>query len=332
MMKKITARIVSIGSYLPSQVLSNEDLEKMVETSDEWIVSRTGIKERRLAASDEFSSDMGAKAAMSALSQAEIAPMDVEMILTATMSPDYICPSTANLIQAKIGANRAAAMDLQAACSGFIYCLSVAKAYIESGMYQTILVVATEKMSAFIDYEDRSTCVLFGDGAAAAVVKASGEGLSIDAICLGADGQLADLSMIPGGGSRYPASAETVANKQHYFKMAGNEIFKHAVRRMTAASRECLNLAKLSEADISWLIPHQANARIIDAIGKQFNIPDDRIYKTLHKYGNTSASSIAIALKELLEENKLNQGEHLLLAVFGVGLTWGAAVLTKVGD
>lgn len=325
------ARLIGLGTYLPERVLTNQELEKMVDTSDEWIVSRTGMRERRLAAADEFPSDMGAKAAQQALHTCGLESNTIEMILVATMSPDYLSPSTANLIQAKIQAEKAASMDIQAACSGFLYALSIAKAYIESGLYRYILVVATEKMSAFIDYKDRSTCILFGDGAAAAVVAAQGEGLQIDSLCLGSDGCLADLSMIPGGGSRHPACSETVEKGLHYFKMSGNEIFKQAVRRMSAASRECLERANLQETDISWLIAHQANKRILDAMAKQFNISDEKVYKTIHKYGNTSASSMAIALHELMQEHQFRVGEHVLLTAFGVGVTWGAALLTKVG-
>lgn len=326
-----TARIIGLGSYLPKRILSNQELEQMVETSNDWIVSRTGMHERRLAASDEFPSDMGAAAAHQALENCGLKPEDIEMILVATMSPDYISPSTANLIQAKLQAVHAASMDIQAACTGFLYALSVAKAFIESRTYQNILVVATEKMSAFVDYQDRNTCILFGDGAAAAVVSGIGKGLKIDTLCLGSDGQLADLFKITAGGSREPASKETVDSKKHFCKMEGNELFKHAVRRMTSASQECLKEANLQQTDIGWLVPHQANKRIIDAMAKNFSIPEDRVYQTIHKYGNTSASSIAIALHELVVEKKLTEGDHLLLTAFGGGLTWGAAVLTQIG-
>lgn len=326
----LKARIISLGSYLPKKILSNQDLERIVDTSDEWIVSRTGMRERRIAAKDEFPSDMGAQAALQALEAVHLSPSDIDMIIVASMSPDYISPSTANLIQAKIQAENAAAMDIQAACTGFLYALSVAKAFIEAGHYHYVLVVASEKMSAFIDYQDRSTCVLFGDGAAAAVVAAQGEGLRIDTLCLGSDGQLADLVKIPAGGSRHPASQETVEQRLHYFQMSGNEVFKHAVRRMSAAARECLAKAGLDEVDVSWLVPHQANKRIIDAIAKHFNIAESKVYQTVHKYGNTSASSIAIALNELMHEQEFEEGEHLLLTAFGGGLTWGAAILTKV--
>lgn len=330
MKHRITARIIGLGSYLPKRILTNQELERMVETSDEWIVTRTGMRERRLAESDEFPSDMGAQAAQQVLNKCGMDPDQIDMLIVSTMSPDFISPSTATLIQAKINAQRAAAMDIQAACTGFLYALSAAKAYVESGCFRNVMVVATEKMSAFMDYKDRSTCVIFGDGAAAAIVAAQGEGLRIDTLCLGSDGQLADLVKIPAGGARHPATKETVEQGLHYFKMSGNEVFKHAVRRMSAACRECLVQAGIEENEVSWLVPHQANKRIIDAIAKNFNIPESKVYQTVHKYGNTSSSSIAIALHELMEEHKFQEGEHLLLTAFGGGLTWGASILTKV--
>lgn len=330
MMGNAIARIVGTGSYLPKRILTNKDLEGMVETSDEWIVSRTGIKERRLAEDHEYPSDMGAQAAIKALQASHVSPEEIDMIIVATMSPDYIAPSTANLIQAKLFALQAATMDIQAACTGFLSALSIAKAYIESGIYQTVLVIAAEKMSAFMDYTDRSTCVLFGDGACAAVVKNKGSGLKIEAICLGGDGTLADLGKIPAGGSRHPASLETVHQKQHYFQMNGNEIFKHAVRRMSSAARHCLMQAGLDETQIKWLVAHQANQRIIDAIAKNFNLPQEKVYKTIHKYGNTSASSVGIALDELIQEKACQEGDYLLLAAFGIGLTWGASLLSQI--
>ena len=330
MIKRPVARILSVRSYLPERILTNKDLEKLVDTSDEWIVSRTGMHERRIAESNECPSDMGAIAALRAIEAASVSVQDIDLILVATMSPDHLSPSTACFIQAKIGADRAAAMDIQAACTGFLYGLSIAKAYIESGLYRNVLLVAAEKMSAFIDYADRTTCVLFGDGAAAAVISHEGAGFKIDNVTLGADGTLADLVIIPAGGSRQPATLETVAQGQHYFKMVGNEVFKHAVRRMTSAARACLQAVGLEDSQLSWLVPHQANKRIIDAMAKQFNIPEEKVYKTVHKYGNTSASSVAIALDELLQEHQFIDGEYLLLTAFGGGLTWGASVLSKV--
>lgn len=324
----IKARITGTGSYLPERILTNQDLEKMVETSDEWIVTRTGMKERRLARSDEFPSDMGAQAAKKALENAGLRVDQIDFILVATLTPDYLFPSTACLIQKILDAKQAGAMDIQAACTGYLYALSVAKSFVESGIYKNILLVATEKLSSITDYQDRSTCVLFGDGAAACVVSAAGKGLVIEHVELGADGEQAELLLLPAGGSRCPTSLETVAERKHYIKMAGNEVFKHAVRRMEAACKKCLEICGLQEPDISWLVPHQANMRIIDAIAKRFeHLPADRIYKTVHKYGNTSASSVGIALDELLRESAIQNNEKMLLTAFGSGLTWGAAVL-----
>lgn len=326
-MKK--AHITGIGSYLPSKVLNNQELESMVETTDDWIVSRTGIKERRIAAQDEHPSDMGAAAAKIALHQAGLAPDHIDMILVCTMSPDYISPSTAAIIQHKIGAAKAAAVDVQAACSGFLYGLSIAKAYVESGMYQKVLLISTEKMSAFIDYQDRNTCVLFGDGASACVISSDNKGLAIDAVCLGADGDLADLVIIPAGGARHPASEVTLQKRMHYFKMSGKEVFKYAVKKMGSAAVECLTKAGVSLNQINWVIPHQANLRIMEAMAKLFEMPAERIYKTIHKYGNISAACIPVALDELMQETKPSSGERILLLAAGGGMTWGSALLTK---
>jgi 3-oxoacyl-(acyl-carrier-protein) synthase III len=328
-MKKELARIIGIGSYLPKKVLSNADLEKMVETTDEWIVQRTGVKERRIAAVDESSSDMGAEAAKKALSDAGIAATDVDMIVVATMTPDHLAPTNASIIQRHLGAENASAMDVQAACTGFIYGLSIAKAYVESGLAKCILLVATEKMSTVVDYTDRNTCILFGDGAAAAVITGSGDGLVIDTICLGSDGNQADLIVVPAGGSRLPTSAETVAGRLHYVRLEGREVFKHAVRRMATAAQECLRRAQLDASQIKWLLPHQANERIMNATAESVGVPLDKMIKTVDKYGNTSASGVAIALDELIREKPLNDNEHLLLVAFGAGLTWGAALLTQ---
>ena len=328
---KLIAKIIGTGSYLPKRVLSNKDLEQMVETSDEWIVSRTGMKERRIARADEFTSDMGAAAARAALADANLLADEIDLILVATLTPDYYCPSTACLIQQEIGAKNAGALDIQAACTGYLYALATAKAFIESGLYKHVLVIAAEKLSSVTNYKDRGTCILFGDGAAACVVSSrEGKGLILSGLQLGADGEQGNLLILPAGGCRNPASAETLEKGQHYIQMAGNEVFKHAVRRMESACKECLEAASLLESDISWLIPHQANMRIIDAIAKRFqHLPPERIYKTVHKYGNTSASSVGIALDELLREREVKEGEHILLTAFGGGFTWGAAVLTQ---
>jgi 3-oxoacyl-[acyl-carrier-protein] synthase-3 len=324
------ARITGLGAYLPKKVLSNSDLEKMVDTNDEWIRTRTGMQERRLAEADEFTSDMGYEAAKKALVAAQIEPSAIDMIIVATMTPDYITPSTAAIIQAKLGATNAAAIDIQAACTGFLYGLAQAKAFIEAGMYKNVLLIASEKLSSFVDYKDRNTCILFGDGASAVVVSGSGEGLAIGQPCLGADGEQIDLLLIPGGGTRNPCTKMTLEQGLHTIKMAGNEVFKHAVRRMTAAARQCLDLAGLKDDAISWFVPHQANMRIITSLAEYLNVPQEKVYVTIHKYGNTSASSVAIALTELVEEKPLVEGENLLLVGFGAGLTWGSILLTKI--
>lgn len=328
-MKKILAKIRSTASYLPEKILSNRDLEALVDTSDEWIVSRTGMKERRIARDDEAASDMGIKAARLALERADLSPIDLDLVLVATSTPDYLMPSTAALIQAALGAEKAAAFDMEAACTGYVYALATAKAFIESGMYRHVLVVATEKISSFIDYKDRSTCVLFGDGAAASVVSMEGEGLIIEAIELGSDGALADLIKIPAGGSRAPASKETLEQRQHYFRMEGKEVFKHAVRRMGQAIDSCLLKANVAPDAIGRLVPHQANDRILEALAKRLGMSSEKVARTVHKYGNTSAASCPITLDELLQDEPPKSGERLLLAAFGAGLTWGALLLRQ---
>lgn len=325
-----TARIIGTGSYLPERILTNQDLEKMVDTSDEWIVTRTGMRERRIAGRDEFTSNMGVAASLKALAAAGKTVQDIDLILVATLTPDYVFPSTAALIQKELKAVKAAAFDFQAACTGYLYGLSMAKGFIQSGLFRTVLLVASEKLSSIVNYQDRNTCVLFGDGAAAAVISDEGSGLEIREVCLGADGELAELLMLPAGGCRQPASSETIANKQHYLVMEGKEVFKHAVRRMESAAKDCLDKAKMQESDIDWLVPHQANERIIDAIAKRFSIDEAKVYKTVHKYGNTSASAIAIALDELILEKDVTAGNNILLVAFGAGLTWGASILTKI--
>ncbi|MCB1113221.1 MAG: ketoacyl-ACP synthase III [Chlamydiia bacterium] len=317
-----------LGRYVPSKILTNLELEEMVDTSHDWIVTRTGIHERRIASMEEASSHLGREAARKAIEKAGIDKSQIDMIICATMTPDYITPSTAALIQQELGLPRCPAFDIQAACTGFIYALSQAKAFIESGLYKNVLIIATEKMSAVIDYEDRNTCVLFGDGAAAAIVSGEGSGFLIPTVQLGADGDQSHLILIPGGGSRMPASEASVKARDHFVKMEGREVFKHAVRRMTAAVQNCLKENGMKEEDIAWLIPHQANKRIIESIASQFNIPDAQIFMTLHKYGNTSGSSVGIALSELEEEVELKSGDNLLLVAFGAGLTWGATILT----
>ena len=323
------AKIIGLGAYLPERVLSNQDLEKIVDTTDEWITSRTGMKERRIAADNEFTSDMGAAAAQRALEDSGLKGEEIDLILVATLTPDYVFPSTACLIQEKIGAVNAAAMDMQAACTGYIYALSAAKAYVESGMYQNVLIVAAEKLSSIVDYEDRNTCVLFGDGASSCIVSSSKKGFAIENVSLGCDGKQSELLILPAGGSKNPASMETVQGGQHFIKMEGREVFKHAVRRMEGAVKACLDASGLDEQSISWMVPHQANIRIIEALAKRFQVPSEQVYLTIHKYGNTSASSVGIALDELVKEKNVKKGERIVLLGFGAGLTWGAAALTS---
>ncbi|MBM3199215.1 MAG: ketoacyl-ACP synthase III [Chlamydiae bacterium] len=324
------AKIIGLGSYVPERILSNQDLEKMVDTSDEWIFTRTGMKERRIAAKDECTSDMGYQAALRALSDAGLLSTDLDLILVATLTSDYDFPSTACLLQHRLGALNIPAFDLQAACTGYLYALATAKAFVESGMYRTILVVGSEKLSTIVNYADRNTCILFGDGAAACVVSSlpSQKSLCIRDISLGADGEQAQLLVLPAGGSKNPSSLETVSCGLHYLRMEGKEVFKHAVRRMETACKECVDRVGLKEDEISWLVPHQANIRIIETIAKRFELPMERVFMTIHKYGNTSSSSIGIALDELMREKSLSSGENLLLTAFGSGLTWGASILT----
>lgn len=331
-MKDKKARITALGSYVPDRILSNEELEKMVDTSDEWITTRTGIKERRLAGENEHPSTMGAEAARRAIASAGLDPTELDLILVATMTPDYICPSTAALIQNLIGATRAAAVDFQAACSGFLYGLSMAKAYIESGIYKNVLLIATEKLSSFVDYTDRNTCILFGDGASAAIICGEGVGLAIDYISLGTDGAQADIFQIPAGGAREPATAETISAKRHYIQMQGREMYRHAVRRMEEETLLCLQKMQMNIDQIKWLVPHQANIRIINTLREKISFPEEKVYITLPKYGNTSASSVAIALDELHQNHSLEEGEHLLLVAFGAGVTWAVTLLTKVSS
>lgn len=331
-MKKIKcASIWGTGSYLPSKILTNSDLEQMVETSDEWIVTRTGIKERRIAGPEEYTSWMGAMAAEKAIVDAHISKGQIGCIIFATAAPDYIFPASGALAQAYLGIREVPSFDCMVACTGYLYGLSIAKAYVESGIYRCVLLIAADKLSSFVDYQDRNTCVLFGDGASACVVGEKREGtLEIVNINLGADGNLGDLLSLPAGGSREPASSQTVELKKHFISMEGKEVFKHAVRRMEQSAKACIQNAGLEEHDIDWLVPHQANERIIDAIAKRFEVDESRVFKTLAKYGNTAASSVGIALDELLHTQPIVPGDHLLLTAFGGGLSWGAVVLHRV--
>jgi 3-oxoacyl-[acyl-carrier-protein] synthase-3 len=312
---------------LPERVLTNAELEEMVETSDEWIVTRTGMRERRIAREDEFTSDMAAEAAKAALADSGLDVDKVDLIIVATITPDMPFPSTACLVQDKIGAKKALCFDLEAACSGFLYAMEVGRGMLMSGLYENALVIGAEKMSSAIDWEDRGTCVLFGDGAGAVVLKRSEESAKILATTVGSDGSLGDLLMIPAGGSRNPASHKTVDERLHYMKMAGNNVFKYAVRHMCNAGRTALEKAGLTTDDIDWVVPHQANMRIIQAISDRVGIPMDKFVINLDRLGNTTAATVPLALDESIRDGRIKPGHKVLIIVFGGGFTWGATVL-----
>lgn len=322
-----SVHIVGTGSYVPDRVLTNADLEKMVDTTDEWIVTRTGIKERRIAPDYMCTSDMGAEAARRAMEQAGAREDEIDLIICATITPDMPFPSTACLIQQKLGAKRAAAFDVEAACSGFLYGLEIGQQFITSGTYNTVLVVGAEKLSTIVDWQDRQTCVLFGDGAGAAVLRSRGEDHGILTTCMGADGSQADILLMPAGGAKYPASKESVSAGMHHLKMAGKEVFKQAVIAMQTAAEEALRKCNLTIDDIKCVIPHQANVRILEALTARLGVPMEKVYVNLHRYGNVSAASVAIALDEAAREGRFQHGDLILLVVFGSGLTWASCVI-----
>lgn len=319
--------IIGLGKYLPENVLTNKDLERMVDTTDEWIVERTGIKERRIASENEATSDMALNAAKAALKNAKLKPIDINLIIVATITPDMFFPSTACIIQNKLGIKNAPAFDINVACSGFIYGIVLANQFIKSGVYKHVLVVAAEKMSGITDWKDRSTCVLMGDGAGAAVLGEVKEG-GILSCHLGADGSQGDLLKLPAGGSRLPASVSTIENRLHFLKMQGNVLFKHAVRLMAEAAQKVTEPLGLKGDDISLVIPHQANVRILHAVAKRMGIdPAKKLYLNIDKYGNMSAASSAVALTEAVEEGRVKKGDIIVLDAFGAGLTYGAIVI-----
>jgi len=322
-----SASIVSTGAYLPSRVLSNAELEKMVETSNEWILSRTGIRERRIAAEGEFTSDMGARAASQALELGGIDPKSIDLIIVATCTPDTIFPSTACHIQHKIGATRAAAFDVQAACSGFLYALVTAEQFIAAGAYETILVVGAEKLSSIVNWQDRNTCVLFGDGAGAVVLRHRPGARGLLAFDLGADGAQTEILSVPAGGCRLPITPEVLDQRLQCLQMSGKEVFKYAVNAMNRSAEECLEKAGCKPGQIRWFIPHQANQRIVDAVAQRMNVGLEHFVVNLDLYGNTSAACMPIALHETSMAGKLNRGDLLLMVSFGGGLTWASTVL-----
>ncbi|GLI50079.1 3-oxoacyl-ACP synthase III [Tepidanaerobacter syntrophicus] len=318
--------IIGTGSYLPDSILSNFDLEKIVNTSNEWIVERTGISYRRKADDDVCSSDLGAEAAKIAIGRAGLSFEDIDLIISASSSPDKFFPSTACIIQSKIGAKNAAAFDLQAGCSGFIYGVTTAAQCIATGQFRNALVVGAEVLSKFTDWEDRNTCVLFGDGAGAAVLGQVESG-GVLASILGADGGGADLLELPAGGTKEPASFETVKNHRHYIKMNGNEVFKFAVKILEDSVKKVVAKADLTLEDINYIIPHQANIRIIDAAVKRLKFPREQVIVNLDKYGNMSSASIPVALDEALNAGRIQKGDKIVMVGFGAGLTWGANLI-----
>ncbi|PIV52608.1 MAG: 3-oxoacyl-ACP synthase [Elusimicrobia bacterium CG_4_10_14_0_8_um_filter_37_32] len=322
-----SVEIVGTGFYVPEKILTNFDLEKMVNTTDEWIRTRTGIKERRIAADNEATSDLAIAAGRLALSNAGIKPDEIDLIIVATLSPDMLFPSTACLVQKNIGATRAVSFDIEAACSGFIYGLSIAQQYLQNGTYKIALVIGAEVFSRILDWQDRNTCVLFGDGAGAAVLKEGENGKGILSVQLGTDGSGADLLKQPAGGSRLPASHETVDQRLHYLKMDGREVYKFATKSMVETVMKVLSKIGLSTRNIDLLIPHQANIRILECVAEKLGLPMEKVFVNVDRYGNTSAASIPIALSEALKQGRVKKNDIVILVSFGSGLTWGATII-----
>ncbi|BBB93232.1 MAG TPA: beta-ketoacyl-ACP synthase III [Methylomusa anaerophila] len=324
---EIAVGILGIGSYVPDKVLTNKDLEKIVDTSDEWIVERTGIKERRVAAVHTATSDLATRAAERALADAGLSAADIDLIIVATATPDMFFPSVACLVQDNIKAIKAAAFDLAAGCSGFVYALTAGAQFVKTGLYRRVLVIGAETLSKIMDWTDRNTCVLFGDGAGAAVLGETMPGCGILGIHLGADGTGGDLLKLPAGGSRNPSTAETVASKMHFIHMNGNEVFKFAVKIMGAAALKALENAGLHPEDVNCFIPHQANIRIIQSAAKRLKLTMDKVIVNVDRYGNTSAASIPIAMEEAVRAGKVKDGDIVVLVGFGAGLTWASCVI-----
>ena len=322
-----TVSIIGTGSYLPKKVLTNEDLSRMVDTSDEWITTRTGIKERRIAAKDEQTSDMAAKAALKAIEQAKISPTEIDLILVATATPDMLFPATACFVQKKIGASKAACLDISAACAGFLFGLEIAQQFITSHTYDTVLVIGAEKLTSITNWTDRNTCVLFGDGAGAAVLRHRGSTHGVISTHIGSDGKYSDILFMPGGGSRCPITRENVDLNLQTIHMTGKEVYKQAVTAMLKASKKALDQAGLAIEDIACIIPHQANVRIIEAIADRLGISREKMFVNLDRYGNTSAAAVAIALDEANRSGRIKPGDYILMVVFGGGLTWASTVI-----
>jgi len=325
------AHITGWGMAVPKTVLTNDDLSHMVETSDQWIRERTGIRERHIAGEGEFASTLAVEASIKALQVANLKPTDIDLIICATSSPEYIFPATACLIQDQLGATKAGAFDLSAACTGFIYATNMAAQSIRSGSIKNALVIGAETLSRFVDWKDRSTCILFGDGAGAFVLQASDQPGGVLSAVMHSDGSGGDLLTLPGGGSHNPATETSVHEGQHYIHMDGNKVFRFAIRAMGEATKEALDAAGLTADDIQWIIPHQANYRIIETAAKYLKMPLDRFVINVDRYGNTSTASIPIALVEAIEKGLIKNGEKIVLVGFGAGLTWGALTAQWTG-
>jgi len=326
-LEKKYAGIIGIGSYVPEKVITNADLEKTIDTSDSWIVERTGIRERRVVAEGQATSDLATIAAERALADAGVSAEELDLIIVATVTPDMVFPSVACLVQNNLKAVNAAAFDLTAVCSGFMYALVTGTTFIQTGMYKKILIIGAEALSTITDWTDRNTAILFGDGAGAAALAEVPEGFGVLGVHLGAEGAGGDLLKMPAGGSRLPASADTVAQRLHYTRMDGNEVFKFAVKVMGEAVKQALEMANLTSDDITYLVPHQANIRIIQSAAKRVGMPMDKVVVNVDKYGNTSAASIPIALDEAVKTGKIKKGDTIAMVGFGGGLTWAASIV-----
>jgi 3-oxoacyl-[acyl-carrier-protein] synthase-3 len=327
-----TAHVTGWGRYVPSQVLSNKDLERMVDTNDEWIVSRTGIRERRVAAADETTASMAAVAGLRAIRTAGLEPDEIDLILLATLTPDYWMPSTAALVKEAIGNTRAAAMDVSAACSGFVYAFATAQAWVTSGLAKHVLVIGAELLTRFLDYTDRGTCILFGDGAGAVVLSASDQPGGSLGIELTTEPQGAYMIWLPAGGAKSPPSAETIARGEHFIRMEGKETYRFATRTLASTALESIRRSGLQPGDIDLFIPHQANIRIIEAVAKGLDLPMSKMYVNLDRYGNTSAASVPIALAEAVNEGHVDVGDHVCMVAFGAGFTSGAVTIEWTAD
>src|ERR1700758_720749 len=322
-----TVSIIGTGSYVPDKILTNADLSRMVDTSDDWITTRTGIKERRIAAKDENTSDMATKATLKAIEQAEISPKEIDLIIVATATPDMLFPATACFVQKKIGATNAACLDISAACAGFLFGLEIAQQFITSHTHETVLVIGAEKLTSITNWTDRNTCVLFGDGAGAAILRHRGSAHGVISTHIGSDGQFTDILFMPGGGSLCPITRDNVDLHLNTIHMTGKEVYKQAVIAMIDASKKALDQAGLSIQDIACVIPHQANLRIIEGIADRLKIPLERFYVNLDRYGNTSAAAVAIALDEANRPGRIKPGDYILMVVFGGGLTWASTII-----